>query len=62
MVDEAQLEFPNVGVDETVGERPADPFSTRTWRLPKYECVRTEKTNKIDKPQKKVVRSGCGLP
>jgi hypothetical protein len=52
---------PDVGVDEIV-ERLADPFSTRTWQLPKYERTRTEIASRTDEPQTKVVRSRCGFP
>jgi hypothetical protein len=52
MVDD---ESPNVGLDEIVGERMADLFSTRTWQ-------RIEIADKTDEPQTKMVRSRCGLP
>lgn len=55
-------ESPDVGLDEIVGERPADLFSTRTWQLPKYERRRTEIADRTDEPQTKVVRSCCGFP
>jgi hypothetical protein len=29
MVDEAELGSPNGGLDEAVGKKPGDPFSTR---------------------------------
>jgi len=43
MVDEAQLESPNGQLNEAVGEKPGDPFSTRAWRPPMYEKRNSQK-------------------
>jgi len=58
IVDEAQLEFANDGLDEAVGEKPGDPFQRRLGSL---QCTRTEIAKRIDKTETKVVRPRCGL-
>jgi hypothetical protein len=59
MVDD---ESPDVGLGEIVGERLADPFSTKTWQHSKYGRTRTETANRTDELETKVVRSRCGFP
>jgi len=41
-VDKAELGSPNGGLDEAVGKRPGDPFSTRAWQPPMYENINSE--------------------
>ena len=55
-LDEAQLKRPNDGLDEAVGEKLGDPFSTRG---PKYKHARTETAKRIDVG---LVRSRFELP
>jgi hypothetical protein len=53
---------PDVGLGEIVGERLANPFSTKTWQHPKYGRTRTEIADRTDELQTKVARSRCGFP
>jgi len=41
----------------------ADPsmFSTTTWQIPKYECMRTKTAKRNHEAQKKVVRFHCAF-
>ena len=46
-------ESPDVGLDEKVGERLVNPFSTRIWQPPKYEHTKTEMADRTNEPSKK---------
>jgi len=61
MVDKAQVEFPNDGLDEAVGEKPAIRSQPRFSRL---QSRRTEAAKRIDEAETNVnvVRYRYGLP
>ena len=53
MVDEAQVEFPNDGLDDAVGEKPAIRSQSGLGGL---QSTRTETAKRIDEAGTKVVR------
>lgn len=58
MADEGQVEFPNDGLDEVVGEKLAIRSQTGLGSL---QSTRTKAAKKIDEAETKVVRCRYGL-